>query len=76
MTPLGEWTSPATGVRYPTAWQLEVPGSGIDIEIQPYLEDQELALSVRYWEGAVHAEGRGPLGPLTAQGYLELAGYE
>jgi hypothetical protein len=24
----------------------------------------------------VHAEGRGPLGALTAQGYLELAGYE
>jgi predicted secreted hydrolase len=30
---------------------------------------------VRYWEGAVHAAGRGPRGALTAQGYLELAGY-
>jgi predicted secreted hydrolase len=76
LTALDEWTSRATGVRYPTAWRLEVPGSGIDLEIQPYLQEQELALSVRYWEGAVHAEGRGPLGSLTAQGYLELAGYE
>jgi len=71
-----EWTSAATGVRYPIAWRLEVPGSAIELAIRPYLNDQELALSVRYWEGAVHAEGRGPLGPLTAQGYLELAGYE
>ena len=71
-----EWTSAATGVRYPIAWRLEVPGSAIELAIRPYLDDQELALSVRYWEGAVHAEGRGPLGPLTAQGYLELAGYE
>lgn len=76
LTPLDEWRSPATGVRYPVAWRLEVPGSGIALEARPYLDDQELALSVRYWEGAVHAEGRGPLGPLTAQGYLELAGYE
>ena len=76
LTALDEWISPATGVRYPTAWRLEIPGSGIELDIRPYLEDQELALSVRYWEGAVHAEGRGPVGPLTAQGYLELAGYE
>lgn len=76
LTPLDEWRSPATGVRYPVRWRLEVAGSGIELEIRPYLDDQELALSVRYWEGAVHAEGRGPLGALTAQGYLELAGYE
>lgn len=76
LTALDEWTSSATGVRYPVAWRLAVPGSGIVLELRPYLDDQELALSVRYWEGAVHAEGWGPLGPLTAQGYLELAGYE
>jgi len=76
LTPLDVWRSAATGVRYPVAWRLVVPGSGIDLEVRPYLDDQELALSVRYWEGAVHAEGRGPLGALKAQGYLELAGYE
>ena len=76
LTPLAGWRSPATGVHYPVAWRLEVPSSGIELEIRPYLDDQELALSVRYWEGAVHAEGRGPLGRLTAEGYLELAGYE
>lgn len=76
LTPLAEWRSATTGVRYPVAWRLEIPRSGIELEIRPYLDGQELALSVRYWEGAVHAEGQGPLGALTAQGYLELAGYE
>ena len=75
LTPRDHWTSPATGVRYPVAWRLAAPKVGITLEISPYLVDQELDLSVRYWEGAVRAEGVGPAGPLTAQGYLELAGY-
>lgn len=76
LTILDHWTSSATGVRYPVAWGLSVPRAGLTLEVRPYLADQELALSVRYWEGAVHGEGRGSGGRLTAQGYLELAGYE
>jgi predicted secreted hydrolase len=72
---LDEWTSGATGVRYPVAWRLAVPGAGISLDVRPYLEHQELELSVRYWEGAVRADGKGPAGALTGQGYLELAGY-
>lgn len=72
---LDDWTSERTGVRYPVAWRLTAAGVGVDLEIRPYLEQQELDLSVRYWEGAVQAEGRGPAGALTGQGYLELAGY-
>jgi predicted secreted hydrolase len=75
LTPLDYWTSDATGVRYPIAWRLGVGKAGIALEIRPYLENQELDLSVRYWEGAVRGDGAGPNGPLTAQGYLELAGY-
>ncbi|HET7607777.1 MAG TPA: lipocalin-like domain-containing protein [Gammaproteobacteria bacterium] len=76
LTAIDQWTSRATGVRYPVAWRLAVPELGIELEIEPYLESQELALSVRYWEGAVHAAGRDSSGPLTAEGYLELAGYQ
>jgi predicted secreted hydrolase len=75
LAPLDDWTSRATRVRYPVAWRLAVPAADIALEVRPYLEEQELDLSVRYWEGAVRADGRGPSGPLTAQGYLELAGY-
>jgi predicted secreted hydrolase len=74
VVPIGYWTSEA-GVRYPTSWRLAAPKVGIALEITPYLANQELDLSVRYWEGAVHAAGTGPTGPLSAQGYLELAGY-
>jgi predicted secreted hydrolase len=76
LTALDHWTSSATGVRYPVAWRLAVPSAGIVLNVRPYLEQQELELSVRYWEGAVYADGDGPRGHLTAQGYLELAGYE
>lgn len=76
LTILEHWTSGATGIRYPVAWHLAVPKAGIEIEVRPYLEAQEVTLSVTYWEGAVEGTGRGPNGPLKAQGYLELAGYE
>jgi predicted secreted hydrolase len=75
LTPLDHWTSTATGARYPVAWRLEVPSANMSLDIRPRLDDQEVELSVRYWEGAVHGEGVGPQGPLGAEGYLELAGY-
>jgi predicted secreted hydrolase len=73
LTVLDHWTSETSGVRYPVAWRLAA--AGLELEIRPYLENQELDLSVRYWEGAVRVAGRGPGGSLTGQGYLELAGY-
>ncbi len=75
LAPLDHWTSRATGARYPVAWRLVAAEAGLSLDIEPYLENQELDLSVRYWEGAVRARGHGPGGPITAQGYLELAGY-
>jgi len=75
LTVLEHWTSDSSGVRYPVAWRLTAPKAGITLDVRPYLENQELDLSVRYWEGAVRIAGEGPGGPLTGQGYLELAGY-
>jgi predicted secreted hydrolase len=75
LTPTDYWTSPVTGTRYPIVWRLRVPSAGIGLEIQPFFADQELNLSVRYWEGAVRGNGTSPRGPLAAEGYLELAGY-
>jgi predicted secreted hydrolase len=75
LTVLEHWTSDTSGVRYPVAWRLAAPKVGITLDVRPYLENQELDLSVRYWEGAVRAAGEGLDGPLTGQGYLELAGY-
>ncbi|MGH8129707.1 MAG: lipocalin family protein, partial [Steroidobacteraceae bacterium] len=69
------WTSPATGVRYPVGWSIEIPSLELSLDVVPRLEEQELDLSIRYWEGAVLAKGRQGGARVTGQGYLELAGY-
>jgi predicted secreted hydrolase len=76
MTPIDYWTSPLHGTRYPIAWRMKIPTARLALEVHPYVPDQELDLSVRYWEGAVRGSGTGPGGSsVTADGYLELAGY-
>jgi predicted secreted hydrolase len=71
---LGHWVSPSN-VRYPSKWRLAIPGEGIALTVEPYLSNQEMDLSVRYWEGAVSVEGRSKGGVITGSGYVELAGY-
>jgi predicted secreted hydrolase len=74
-TPLAYWVSPRSGVRYPVRWRLVVPGENLSLDVVPYQDDQEIDLAVRYWEGAIRAVGRAGETPITAHGYLELAGY-
>jgi predicted secreted hydrolase len=75
LAPAAWWRSPHTGFRYPVSATLQIPPFGLAIEVRPLLEDQELRLSVQYWEGAVQAQGRSGAAPITASGYLELTGY-
>jgi predicted secreted hydrolase len=68
---LDTWTSPHTGVRYPSRWQLSIPAAKLELIVTPRLADQELRLGVlAYWEGAVSVEGS-----VAGQGYMELTGY-
>jgi predicted secreted hydrolase len=67
---LDTWRSPRTGTTYPARWRLRVPAAGIDLQIAPYLADQELPVSVSYWEGAVRVGGS-----VDGVGYVELTGY-
>ncbi|MDZ7828784.1 MAG: lipocalin-like domain-containing protein [Halofilum sp. (in: g-proteobacteria)] len=68
---LDRWTSPS-GTTYPSRWRLRVAGMERPLEVVPARADQELAVSVRYWEGAVDVLRDGkPVG----RGYVELAGY-
>ncbi len=69
------WTSPRTGISYPVAWRLTAPAHELELSVTPRIDDQELNLSVVYWEGAVVAEGRRGGAPMRGTGYLELAGY-
>ncbi|CAN5138060.1 lipocalin-like domain-containing protein [soil metagenome] len=70
------WTSQTSGITYPMGWRLRVPGLGLALNVEPVLQDQEMDLSVRYWEGAVRVHGRAGNGrAVTGDGYVELAGY-
>jgi predicted secreted hydrolase len=71
MTSSDVWKSNKTGAVYPVGWRVQVPSRGIDIAVQPVLNDQELALApLTYWEGAVDISGSA-----KGMGYLELTGY-
>jgi predicted secreted hydrolase len=70
---LGHWTSPQSGARYPSRWHLAVPSEGIDLLVEPWLDDQEMRTSFVYWEGAVRVSGVPR--PVTGRGYVELTGY-
>jgi predicted secreted hydrolase len=69
------WTSPETGSRYPVEWRLRIPAADLELTVVPLLDAQEMALSVRYWEGAVRARGTRGDRTMAGRGYLELAGY-
>jgi predicted secreted hydrolase len=75
ITAAGTWRSPHSGAVYPSGWRLEVPSEGIDLQIEPFLADQELNVSFVYWEGAVSVKGEHAGANVTGQGYVELTGY-
>jgi predicted secreted hydrolase len=86
LTPQGYWTSPHTGIRYPTSWHLVVPERKLDLELTPTLQDQEmkglpphsypkLAPIPTYWEGSMHVVGTVDGKPVNGRAYGEFVGY-
>lgn len=75
LEPLGSWRSPRSGATYPVRWRLEVPGLDLSLTVEPYLEDQELPVTIIYWEGAMRVSGSMAGQPVGGNGYLELTGY-
>ena len=73
--PLDTWRSPATGRTYPSRWRLTSPIRELELEIEPLMDDQELAHSFIYWEGAVRFSGTFAGRPVSGRGYVELTGY-
>ena len=68
------WESPRGGT-YPAGWRLRIPGEDLSLRITPHFNDQELDVSVRYWEGAVRVDGAVDGQSITGQGYVEMTGY-
>ena len=76
LQPLGEWVSPHSRDRYPAGWRLRLPAEKLDLTVTPKVADQEMRLTVRYWEGAVAVNGRAGDRAISGQGYLEMTRYE
>jgi predicted secreted hydrolase len=75
----GQWVSPRTGGRYPSGWDVRVPGEALDLRLSPTVDDQELLAKsmggIAYWEGSVRVSGSSAGQPVTGSGYVELTGY-
>jgi len=69
------WKSPGTGADYPAGWEVEVPGAGLSLRVDPASADQENrgGRGPYYWEGAVRVAG--PRGERAGEGFVELTGY-
>lgn len=73
--PLAQWTSPRTGIVYPSGWQISIPKFSVMLTVQPLIPDQEMNVSFVYWEGAVDVLGTMEGAPVVGKGYVELTGY-
>lgn len=73
---LDKWKSPHSKISYPSRWQITVPDQHIQVTVMPLIDDQELNLGFRYWEGAVTVSGGKNGAPISGQGYVELVGYQ
>ncbi|MFT3743220.1 MAG: lipocalin family protein [Pyrinomonadaceae bacterium] len=74
------WKSPRTGAEYPSGWIVKVARLGLEIDITPFIKDQELdtrgSTMIVYWEGACSVNGKKAGTPVKGQAYVELVGYD
>jgi predicted secreted hydrolase len=74
---LGDWKSPASGVTYPSGWQITIPIAQVELTLRPALLDQELITNLdTYWEGASTVEGKFGQATVKGEAFVELAGYQ
>lgn len=73
------WTN-KKGAVYPSGWSVRVEKLGVDIEIEPLIDDQELdttgSTMVVYWEGACVVRGTKFDADVAGKAYVELVGYD
>ena len=72
--PTGYWRAPVSGANYPVSWS--ITGGGLDLQIEPWQENQEVNLLFTYYEGAISITGTVSGSQVAGRGYMELTGYE
>jgi predicted secreted hydrolase len=69
------WQRDRSAPRYPIGWQVSIPKLSLVLAVVTPVEDQELRLSARYWEGCIRLAGTRAGQPVQGAGYMELTGY-
>jgi predicted secreted hydrolase len=74
VTVLNHYRSAKTGSRYPSKWEIVIPGEGMRLVVTPLIKSQELtgtpSTGPAYWEGTCKVEGTE-----NGRAYVELTGY-
>ena len=73
LKPIEYWQSPQ-GAKYPIAWEMYYPAEQRQWRIQAVVDNQLMATSILYWEGAVDVFDL-KTGQVVGSGYLEMSGY-
>ncbi|MFH0810962.1 MAG: lipocalin-like domain-containing protein, partial [Pseudomonadota bacterium] len=69
----GTWHSPHSGAVYPSGWRVSIPSQGMEMDVTPRLQDQELLAGqgrMTYWEGACRVTGTRQGRPMKGQAYV------
>ena len=72
--PNSNWKSQATGMTFPTGWDVAVPGIGLQLQLVASVKEQEfisLGGKPSYWEGRVSCSGTLDQSPIQGLGFLE-----
>lgn len=75
LTVLGTWRSPHSGAEYPSKWKMSIPRHNLELELQTLFPDQEMDVSVRYFEGALGISGMMKGERISGHGFIEMTGY-
>lgn len=65
----------SSGNRYPSDWEIKIKEPDINLSIKTLLKDQELLVSIPYYEGGISVTGKKRGSVITGKGYAELTGY-
>lgn len=72
---LDVWESPNSKGIYPSAWRLRIPAQDLNLNLRTLIPDQEMDVSVRYYEGTLAVSGEMKGEKVSGQGYIEMTGY-
>ncbi|MBV8815970.1 MAG: carotenoid 1,2-hydratase [Verrucomicrobia bacterium] len=75
LQPIRTWTTVDGKATYPIGWRATVPKLNFTCSITTPVDNQELNVGVRYWEGCIRIQGTKDQKPVAGKGYLELTGY-